>query len=140
MKQSLVFKLFTGIMLLLGAQGVSMANSSSAQDLREMIGQDHLAPQLEHGYTGVADPELKARLNSQVDAAAEALAAAAALNADSGQLLDVMKNHILGIDRDSLDTEDAEQVASAFERMLDALGIESSQGLLNTWMYGFDPS
>jgi hypothetical protein len=38
----------------------------------------------------------------------------------------------------SLDTEDRERVCGYFEEMMDAIGMESSGGILNKWMYGFD--
>ena len=37
------------------------------------------------------------------------------------------------------DTEEREQACSYCERVMDSLGIESSDGVLNTWLYGFDP-
>ena len=38
----------------------------------------------------------------------------------------------------SLDTEDRERVCRYFEEMMDAVGLETSGGILNRWMYGFD--
>lgn len=49
-------------------------------------------------------------------------------------------SEIARFDRDELETEDAEQLAGNFERIMDCIGLESSNGILNTWMYGFDPS
>jgi hypothetical protein len=37
------------------------------------------------------------------------------------------------------DTEEREQACTYCERVMEILGIESSDGLLNTWLYGFDP-
>ena len=37
------------------------------------------------------------------------------------------------------DTEDREQACAYLERIMDCVGLESSNGLLNNWMYGFDP-
>ena len=37
------------------------------------------------------------------------------------------------------DTEDRERAASYFEQIMDCIGLESSDGVLNNWMYGFDP-
>jgi hypothetical protein len=37
------------------------------------------------------------------------------------------------------DTEEREQACTYCERVMNVLGIESSDGLLNTWLYGFDP-
>ena len=37
------------------------------------------------------------------------------------------------------DTEEREQACTYCERVMELLGIESSDGLLDTWLYGFDP-
>jgi hypothetical protein len=39
-----------------------------------------------------------------------------------------------------LDTEDRERVCSYFEELMDIVGLESSNGELNNFMYGFDPN
>jgi len=51
----------------------------------------------------------------------------------------------LGLNRFStleigLDTEERERICSYFEELMDIVGLESSNGQLNTFMYGFDPS
>lgn len=38
-----------------------------------------------------------------------------------------------------LDTEDRERVCSYFEELMDIVGLESSNGQLNKFMYSFDP-
>ena len=37
------------------------------------------------------------------------------------------------------DTEEKEQACTYCERVMEILGIDSSDGALNTWLYGFDP-
>jgi len=39
-----------------------------------------------------------------------------------------------------LDTEDKERVCSYFEELMDIVGLQSSDGQLNKFMYGFDPN
>ena len=39
-----------------------------------------------------------------------------------------------------LDTEDRERVCTYFEELMDIVGLESSDGQLNKFMYGFDPN
>ena len=39
-----------------------------------------------------------------------------------------------------LDTEDRERVCTYFEEIMDIVGLESSEGKLNDFMYGFDPN
>jgi hypothetical protein len=40
---------------------------------------------------------------------------------------------------DSPETEAREEICAYCERVMSILGIEQSDGLLNRWMYGFDP-
>lgn len=117
-----------------------MSRAAQATALHELIGRDHFAADPGSSYTGVGDPLIRSRLDLQVDAAIEALSLAAAGNATNEQLLVVFRRHLLAVDRGSLDTEDAERVAVEFEKMLDILAIQSSDGLLNRWVYGFDPT
>ena len=37
------------------------------------------------------------------------------------------------------DTEEREQACTYCERVMGILGIASSDGALNSWLYGFDP-
>ena len=39
-----------------------------------------------------------------------------------------------------LDTEDRERVCTYFEELMDIVGLESSNGQFNKFMYGFDPN
>ena len=39
-----------------------------------------------------------------------------------------------------LDTEDRERVCTYIEELMDIVGLESSNGQLNKFMYGFDPN
>ena len=117
-----------------------MPSDAPAQVLRGMVGQDHFAAVPDSLYTGVTESSVKAGLNAKVDAAAIALANAATVNAPTSRLLAILKEQLSDIDRDALDTEDAEHVAGLFEQMLDVLGIHSSEGILNDWLYGFDPA
>lgn len=39
-----------------------------------------------------------------------------------------------------LDTEDRERICSYFEELMDIVELESSNGLLNNFMYGFNPN
>jgi hypothetical protein len=40
---------------------------------------------------------------------------------------------------DSPETEEREEICVYCERIMSVLGIERSDGLLNRWLYGFDP-
>lgn len=38
----------------------------------------------------------------------------------------------------SLDTEDRERLCHYYEEIMDCIGLESSGGVINKWMYGFE--
>jgi hypothetical protein len=40
----------------------------------------------------------------------------------------------------SFDSEDIDRAARYMERIMDILGIESTDGLLNEWRYGIEPA
>ena len=94
-------------------------------------------------YPGIGDPKLKPVLIEKINIAAEDCKKLA----DKGNATDKEYQNIikLGLDRFAdlylqLDTEDRERVCSYFEELMDIVGLESSGGHLNDFMYGFDPT
>lgn len=134
--------LVTGLLLLNGCSQAneSKMNSSNVEVielLEQFKNQDHFS---EDGilYTGVQDKQLKDQLNQKVENTTQAYIE---LYTDSTQptktqLLKILSDGIHQIDPNTLDTEDREQVATTFEHFLDITGLESSEGILNTWLYG----
>jgi hypothetical protein len=135
MKRTLI-----ALTLFVSAQVAGMPIDTPAQALLAKVGHDHFAAASDGLYTGVSDSSLKTQLNAKIDAAAVAFANAASTKASAPQILAILKEHLGGIDREVLDTEDAEHVAGLFEQMLDGFGIQGSDGILNNWLYGFDPA
>ena len=48
----------------------------------------------------------------------------------------------IGLERfkDIVDTEDRERICLYYEELMNMVGLESSAGLLNKFLYGFDPN
>ncbi|WP_177307845.1 DUF4844 domain-containing protein [Pseudoduganella namucuonensis] len=90
-------------------------------------------------YTGVHSVALREKLNSKMNSAIVKFIALVHDKATKKAYLTLLAAEIAGFDRAKLDTEDAEQVAVNFERIMDCVGLESSDGILNNWMYGFVP-
>jgi hypothetical protein len=93
-------------------------------------------------YPGISDPKLKPVLTKKINLAADDFKKLA----DNGNSTDKdYQNAIkIGLERFTdlylqLDTEDRERVCSYFEELMDIVGLESSGGHLNKFMYGFDP-
>lgn len=93
-------------------------------------------------YPGIGDPAIKPILTGKINQSADdfkALLAEGTTTAEAYQ--DAIKK---GLDRFAaiyvlLDTEDRERVCSYYEELMDIVGLESSGGHLNNFMYGFDP-
>jgi hypothetical protein len=91
-------------------------------------------------YPGIGDPSLKPVLIEKINLAANDFKKLA----DKGNATDEeYQNTIkIGLDRFAdlylqLDTEDRERVCHYFEELMDIVGLESSGGHLNNFMYGF---
>ncbi|WP_436862719.1 DUF4844 domain-containing protein [Acinetobacter haemolyticus] len=134
--------LVTGFLLLSGCTKASenKDNSSSTRiinQLHQFQKQDHFAGD-GYLYTGVQDKKLKELLNQKVAQTAESYIHLYqhSKHPSKEQRLKILSDGIHQINPDTLDTEDREQVATTFEHFLDITGLESSEGILNTWMYG----
>lgn len=94
-------------------------------------------------YPGITDSKLKAILTDKINLASEDFKNIAETGkATEGEYQDAIKK---GLNRFSdvyleLDTEDRERVCNYFEELMDIVGLESSDGHLNVFMYGFDPT
>ena len=94
-------------------------------------------------YPGIGDPNLKPVLTEKINLAADDFKNLA----DKGNSTDKEYQSAIktGLERFNelylqLDTEDRERVCSYFEELMDIVGLESSDGHLNNFMYGFDPT
>ncbi len=116
---------------------IQNSNSIVIQQLEKFKTQDHFAGDGQL-YTGVQEPALAISLNRKVADTAQAFIALYQQKNEptKAELLQVLANGISQIDPDKLDTEDREQVATTFESFLDIVGLESSEGILNKWVYG----
>lgn len=91
-------------------------------------------------YPGIGDPNLKPVLTEKINLAADDFKKLADKeNVTDKEYQNAIK---IGLDRFAdlylqLDTEDRERVCSYFEELMDIVGLESSDGHLNNFMYGF---
>jgi hypothetical protein len=112
---------------------------TAIENLSKLVVRSNFSARPEILYMGVADPDLRIALDSQFHSSVAVFISAVRNNASATELLTLLGSEIATYDRGSLDTEDAEQVAANFERILDSVGLESSGGIINNWLYGFDP-
>ena len=94
-------------------------------------------------YPGLSDPSLRPVLTEKINLVADDFKKLAEKGAATDE---AYQNAIqIGLDRFSdlyvqLDTEDRERVCSYMEELMDIVGLESSGGHLNNFMFGFDPN
>ena len=94
-------------------------------------------------YPGVGDPKLKPILTEKINLSANDFKELADKGiATDKEYQDAIKK---GLYRFSdiyldLDTENRERIFSYYEELMDIVGLESSGGHLNNFMYGFDPT
>ena len=87
-------------------------------------------------YTGVADPAARRAAEAIVNAAIIEVRDLLQAPTDSATVLGVFEAVLRRLDLG--DTEDREHAASHFEAIMDCIYLESSEGLLNTFVYGLD--
>ncbi|MBC7947774.1 MAG: DUF4844 domain-containing protein [Chitinophagaceae bacterium] len=92
-------------------------------------------------YLGVAEPSLRESLSQRINQAADDFNTVASKPSPTDyEYLEKIKTGLERFDGNSLDTEDRERICLYFEELMDSVGLASSGGLLNTFMYGFDPN
>ena len=94
-------------------------------------------------YPGIGGPKLKPILTEKINLVADDFKKLATKGNSTDK--DYQNAIKIGLERFyslylQLDTEDRERVCGYFEELMDIVGLESSGGHLNDFMYGFDPN
>lgn len=92
-------------------------------------------------YPGIAEESLRSEFSKRINLAADDfMKIAQTKNASSAEYQEAIKKGLNRFSTDDivLDTEDREQVCRYFEELMDIVGLESSGGQLNKFMYGFE--
>jgi hypothetical protein len=138
--------IFTGLslLLLIGCGEGQIKTPGNAMDKFEefKIREKFTTDSITH-YPGIADPALKPILTEKINLAADDFQHIAQSGIATDK--DYQDKIEIGLKRFSdiyinLDTEDRERVCKYFEELMDIVGLESSAGHLNEFMYGFDPT
>ncbi|WP_316635595.1 DUF4844 domain-containing protein [uncultured Flavobacterium sp.] len=93
-------------------------------------------------YPGIGDPKLKPILTDKINLASDDFKkVAASNNATDEDYQNAIKKGLYRFSEIYLeiDTENRERICSYFEELMDIVGLESSDGQLNDFMYDFDP-
>nr|WP_299212681.1 DUF4844 domain-containing protein [uncultured Aquimarina sp.] len=97
----------------------------------------------ENYYPGIADEKMRPVFTEKINQVASDFQNVA--ESDTPTDKKYQEKIRIGLSRFSdvymeLDTEDRERVCTYFEELMDIIGLESSNGQLNKFMYGFDPN
>jgi len=94
-------------------------------------------------YPGIANPALRPILTAKINLAADDFKVLAltgkATDKDYQEKIRIGLRRFYDVYLD-LDTEDRERVCHYFEELMDIVGLEGSNGQLNEFNYGFDPT
>lgn len=106
----------------------------------EFIQKEKFLEDLSIFYPGQASPELRKILSDRINRTAKDFQQTSLKpGVSTDEYLAAIKRGLDRFDELYLDTEDRERVCHYVEELMDMVGLESSGGLLNTFMYGFDP-
>ncbi|WP_454800715.1 DUF4844 domain-containing protein [Mucilaginibacter phyllosphaerae] len=127
----------------LSTKALAQDYNQAKQRLHQFKMKDKFIPETgEINFRGLSKPQLQTKLNSLLNVAADDFIKV--LN-DGPTDKKFQESIVLGLTRftpyyNDLDTEDRTRVCTYFEELMDDVGLESSGGELNKWMYGFDPT
>jgi hypothetical protein len=89
-------------------------------------------------YPGAPDEAIRLNAERSVNQMLDRLTAALMTSPTKAFVLSEFQRMLNGFEEH--DTEEREQACGYCEQVMALLGIERSDGLLNRWLYGFDPN
>lgn len=89
-------------------------------------------------YPGPPDEDIRARCEAAINGLIGELLESAPDGMSKEHVLLAFSSALTQLDHD--DSEEKDRAASYVESIMDILGLESSDGLLNRWRYDFDPN
>jgi len=89
-------------------------------------------------YPGAPDETVRARCEKAINQMVAELISGLPENPKKEYVLSTFAKHLKKLEME--DTEEREEACYYCEKIMEILSIESSDGVLNTWLYGFDPS
>ena len=105
--------------------------------LDAMRSEHKFGPDLTAFYLGAPTEEIRATCEHHLNEFLGRLPVVLASSPHKGSVLAEIKSLLRQFDES--DTEERERVCFNLERLMAVVDIDRSDGLLNTWLYGFDP-
>jgi hypothetical protein len=103
-------------------------------DLKALKGKFTFGPTSDGMYTGVLDPVQRAKASAAFADLVDTLVRELPRHPSKTFVLNEFKRTLAAFDW--YDTEDQERATSYCEQIMDVVGIKSSDGVLNGWLYG----
>ena len=124
-----------------GQNATEMKTPENANEkFAEFIGKKKFVA--ENYYPGIADEKLRPVFTEKINQVASDFKTVAEsenpTDKEYQEKIEIGLSRFAGVYLE-LDTEDRERVCTYFEDLMDIVGLESSNGQLNKFMYGFDP-
>jgi len=92
-------------------------------------------------YPGLEDKNIQSNLTKEINKLAKTFESIqSSKNPSSDFYLKAIESSLKTIEKYDLDTENRTRVANYIEELMDIVELESSNGLLNNYVYGFDPT
>jgi len=92
-------------------------------------------------YNGISDPTKRHLAQAAINLTIDGISQGLNRHSNKAFILTNLKRCIDFLEKlDLTDSEDREQAAKYLEKIMDAVGLDSSDGLLNNFVYGFDPN
>ncbi|KQO25828.1 hypothetical protein ASF10_23635 [Flavobacterium sp. Leaf82] len=89
-------------------------------------------------YSGISDNALKMHLNKLLNNSIDDFIFKIKNGADKIEFQKLIEKGVNQFNSFNLDTEERERICLYYEEIMDIIKLESSDGILNKWMYGFD--
>lgn len=89
-------------------------------------------------YPGAPDEQTRLQAESTINDVVDELLASKDNNLSEKEFWIILKSAAMQLQ--TMDSEEMDQGLYYMEKLMDIYGIESSDGRLNEWRYGFDPS
>jgi tRNA-dihydrouridine synthase len=138
-----IFSVFTILLFTACGQG-QIKTPNDAMDKFEIFkNKEKFVKDEKLHYPGIGNEKLKPILTEKINLVAEYFEKVTQLNnATDKDYQDAIKKGLQSFSEIYLDidTENRERICSYFEELMDIVGLESSDGQLNNFMYGFDPT
>jgi Domain of unknown function (DUF4844) len=108
------------------------------QQLRQLRAEPKFHEHMPGFYPGAPNEEVRCRCERQLNALVDRLTVGLPAHATKQYVLEEFRTTLTAFETE--DSEECDRLLGYLEQIMDITGIESSDGLLNEWRYGFDPT